>query len=112
MAYHSNRIEESTLSEKMTRMIFETRTIVASSGEIISVDDIIETLNHFRAIDYCIDHAEEPLTEQMIKDIHRILKQGTKDSQLEWFAVGDYKKRGNVASNHETAAPEEVSPRM
>lgn len=110
MTYNSNHIEGSRLSEDQTRLIFETNTIDAAEG--ISVDDIIETVNHFRAIDFCIDMAEEPLTEDIIKEMHRILKQSTKDSSLAWFAVGDYKKRANMAGGRETAKPKEVAPRM
>ena len=110
MAYNSNHIEGSKLSEEQTRMIFETNTIDTREG--IPVDDIIETVNHFRAIDFCIDMAEKPLTEDIIKELHRILKQGTKDSSLAWFAVGDYKKRANMVGGRETSKPKEVAPRM
>lgn len=110
MTYNSNHIEGSKLSEDQTRMIFETNTI--DIGEGIPVDDIIETVNHFRAIDFCIDMAEEPLTEDIIKELHRILKQSTKDSSFAWFAVGDYKKRANMVGGRETAKPNEVAPRM
>ena len=110
MTYNSNHIEGSKLSEDQTRMIFETNTV--DVGEGIPVDDIIETVNHFRAIDYVIDHAEEPLTEDIIKELHRILKQSTKDSTLSWFAVGDYKKRANVVGGRETAKPKDVPARM
>lgn len=110
MTYNSNHIEGSKLSEEQTRLIFETNTI--DIGEGIPVDDIIETVNHFRAIDFCIDMAEEQLTEEIIKELHRILKQSTKDSSLAWFAVGDYKKRANMVGGRETAKPKEVAPRM
>ena len=110
MTYNSNHIEGSKLSEDQTRLIFETNTI--DVGEGIPVDDIIETVNHFRAIDYVIDVAEEPLTESIIKELHRILKQSTKDSTLSWFAVGDYKKRPNVVGGRETAKPKDVPVRM
>ena len=110
MTYNSNHIEGSKLSEDQTRLIFETNTV--DVGEGISVDDIIETVNHFRAIDYVIDHAEEPLTEAIIKELHRILKQSTKDSTLAWFAVSGYKKRANVVGGKETAKPKDVSARM
>lgn len=110
MTYNSNHIEGSALSEDQTRMIFETNTLDAGDG--VSVDDVIETVNHFRAIDFCIDNAEEPLTEGIIKKLHSILKQGTKDSDLSWFAVGDYKKRPNFVGGCETARPDEVSTRM
>lgn len=110
LTYNSNHIEGSKLSEDQTRLIFETNTI--DVGEGIPVDDIIETVNHFRAIDYVIDTAEDPLTEEIIKQLHRILKQGTKDSTLAWFAVGDYKKRANVVGGRETAKPNDVPARM
>lgn len=110
MTYNSNHIEGSKLSEDQTRLIFETNTI--DVGEGVTVDDIIETVNHFRAIDYVIDHAEEPLTEEIIKELHRILKQSTKDSTLAWFAVGDYKKRANMVGGKETAKPKDVPTRM
>ena len=110
MTYNSNHIEGSKLSEDQTRLIFETNTV--DVGEGIPVDDIIETVNHFRAIDYVIDVAEEPLTESIIKELHRILKQSTKDSTLSWFAVGDYKKRPNVVGGRETVKPKDVPVRM
>ena len=110
MTYNSNHIEGSKLSEDQTRMIFETNTVDVSGG--IPVDDIIETVNHFRAVDYVIDHAEEPLSEAIIKELHRILKQSTRDSTLAWFAIGDYKKRANVVGGRETAKPEDVPARI
>lgn len=110
MTYNSNHIEGSKLSEDQTRMIFETRTI--NAGDVVPVDDIIETVNHFRAIDYVIDVAEDELTEEIIKELHRILKQGTADAALSWFAVGDYKKRANVVGGRETAKPKDVPTRM
>ena len=110
MTYNSNHIEGSKLSEEQTRLIFETNTV--DVGEGIPVDDIIETVNHFRAIDYVIDHAEEHLTESIIKELHRILKQSTKASSLSWFAVGDYKKRANVVGGRETTKPKDVPEHM
>ena len=110
LTYNSNHIEGSKLSEDQTRLIFETRTINATGG--VPVDDIIETVNHFRAIDYVIDVAEDELTEEIIKELHRILKQGTADASLSWFAVGDYKKRANVVGGRETAKPKDVLARM
>ena len=110
MTYNSNHIEGSKLTEDQTRLIFETRTIDVGDG--IPVDDIIETSNHFRAIDYVIDKALEPLSEDIIKYLHLLLKQGTKDSSLEWFAVGDYKKRANTVGGRETCKPSEVQKAM
>ena len=110
MTYNSNHIEGSKLSEAQTRLIFETNTIDAGDG--VPVDDIIETMHHFRAIDYVIEHAEDVLSEEIIKHLHYILKHDTKDAELSWFAVGDYKKRANVVGGRETAKPDEVQGRM
>ena len=110
MTYNSNHIEGSKLSEDQTRLIFETNTIDVGDG--IPVDDVLETVHHFRAIDYVIDIAEEKLTEDIIKQLHYILKHDTKDSTLEWFAVGDYKKRANVVGGRETSKPSEVHKHM
>lgn len=110
MTYNSNHIEGSKLSEEQTRLIFETNTIDIGDG--IPVDDILETVHHFRAIDYVIDNAEEVLSEDIIKQLHYILKHDTKDSTLSWFAVGDYKKRANVVGGRETSKPSEVHKHM
>lgn len=110
LTYNSNRIEGSKLSEDQTRLIFETNTIGAEKG--VPVDDIIETANHFHAIDYIIDCAEEPLTEDIIKELHKILKIGTKDSHLSWFNVGEYKARANVVGGQETTPPTKVAGAM
>ena len=110
LTYNSNRIEGSRLSEDQTRLIFETNTIGAEEG--VPVDDIIETANHFRAVDYVIDCAEQPLTEDIVKTLHKILKTGTKDSYLAWFNVGEYKKRANVVGGIETVAPSKVAEKM
>lgn len=110
MTYNSNHMEGSKLSEDQTRLIFETNTL--DVGEGISVDDVLETVHHFRAIDYVIDIAEDELTEDIIKQLHYILKQDTKDSTLSWFAVGDYKKRANVVGGRETSKPSEVHKHM
>ncbi len=110
LTYNSNRMEGSKLSEDQTRLIFETNTIGAEEG--VPVDDIIETANHFRAIDYVIDKAEEPLTEEIIKALHKLLKTGTKDSHISWFNVGEYKSKPNVVGGEETTLPSKVSGEM
>lgn len=110
MTYNSNHIEGSRLSEEQTRLIFETNTIDAGDG--VPVDDILETVHHFRAIDYVIDCADDMLTEEIIKKLHFILKHDTKDSTLDWFAVGEYKKRANVVGGRETTRPKDVPARM
>lgn len=111
LTYNSNHIEGSRLTHDQTRYIFETNTIGISDG-IVNVDDIVETVNHFRCLDYIIDHAEEPLSESLIKQLHLLLKTGTSDSLKEWFAVGDYKRLPNEVGGIETCPPQEVHREM
>ncbi|MBQ6197287.1 MAG: Fic family protein [Lachnospiraceae bacterium] len=110
MTYNSNHIEGSRLTESQTRLIFETNTL--SAGDGVLVDDILETVHHFRAIDYVIDCADNVLTEEIIKKLHEILKHDTKDATLDWFAVGNYKKRPNVVGGRETTKPKDVPAKM
>lgn len=111
LTYNSNHIEGSRLSKEQTRYIYETNTI-GVTDEAVSVDDIIETTNHFRCIDFVIEHAEEPLTDEMIKRLHALLKAGTSDADRPWFAVGEYKRLPNEVGGKETAAPEDVPAAM
>lgn len=111
LTYNSNHMEGSRLTHDQTRYIFETNT-VGVEKEVLNVDDVIETANHFRCIDRIIDHAQAPLTERFIKDLYRMLKNGTSDSRMEWFNVGEYKKVPNEVGGMDTALPEEVADRM
>ena len=111
LTYNSNHMEGSRLTHDQTRYIFETNTI-GVENEILNVDDVIETANHFRCIDMIIDNAKSALSEKFIKELHLILKSGTSDSRLEWFSVGDYKKRPNEAGGMPTAMPEEAADKM
>ena len=112
LAYNSNRIEGSKLTEEQTRYIFETRTIGFKDQEAVPVDDIIETTNHFVAFDYLLRNIEEPLTEGIIKEFHRILKTGTADAQKSYFNVGDYKQLANEVGGRETSKPADVAKEM
>lgn len=107
LTYNTNHIEGSRLTHEQTRYIFETATIGVTDGSV-SVDDIIETVNHFRCIDYIIDTARRPLTERYIKTLHGMLKSGTEDSRRDWFAVGEYKRLPNEVGGVNTSLPEQV----
>lgn len=111
LTYNSNHIEGSRLTHDQIRYIFETNTI-GVKDEVLNVDDIIETANHFRCIDMIIDGAKSALTEKFIKELHQILKKGTSDSRKDWFAVGDYKKMPNEVGGMDTALPEDVADKM
>ena len=107
LTYNSNHIEGSRLTKEQTRYIFETNTLGITT-ENTRIDDILETVNHFRCIDYIIDHATDKLSESHLKQLHLILKTNTSDSQKSWFAVGDYKKLANEVGGNETVQPEDV----
>ena len=111
LTYNSNHIEGSRLTHDQTRYIFDTNTI-GVENEVLNVDDVIETANHFRCIDMIIDNAKATLTEKFIKDLHLILKNGTSDSRKDWFSVGEYKKMPNEVGGMVTALPEEVADKM
>ena len=112
-AYNTNHIEGSTLTEDQTRYIFETNTILFEGDTVAKVDDILETSNHFKLVDYMLDVADKKLTEKMIKEFHKILKDGTLDSRVEWFNVGEYKQRANtIGSGIKTTSPNNVEKEM
>lgn len=111
LTYNSNHIEGSQLSHDQTRYIYETNTI-GINGESVNVDDIIETVNHFRCVDVVIEDAKKVLSEKFIKNLHYTLKNGTSDSRKDWIAIGDYKKYPNEVGGIETAMPEEVAKKM
>ena len=111
LTYNSNHMEGSRLTRNQTRYIFETNT-VGVENEVLNVDDVIETVNHFRCIDLVIDHADDILSEKFIKELHLTLKNGTSGSRKDWFAVGEYKKIPNEVGGMDTALPEEVADKM
>ena len=111
LTYSSNHIEGSRLTKEQTRFIFETNTL-AITTENTRIDDIMETVNHFRCIDYIIDHATDKITEAHIKHLHLLLKTNTSDSQKPWFAVGDYKRLANEVGDMETVQPQDVHKAM
>jgi Fic family protein len=108
LCYNSNRIEGSRLTEEQTRYIYETNTINTETGKTANVDDIIEAKNHFACFNYILDVAEEQLSEVIIKEIHRLLKSSTSDSEKDWFKVGDYKAMPNIIGDSETTPPDKV----
>lgn len=111
LTYNSNHIEGSTLTHDQTKYIFETNTIGIESGAL-NVDDVVETANHFKCVDYVIDNAAKPLTESMIKKLHLLLKSGTSDARKDWFNVGEYKKLPNEVGGEETCSPDEVEDKI
>ena len=104
-AYYSNRIEGNHLTHDQTRYIYETRTIDGT----VPVNDVFEAANHFKCFDYILDTVSEPITEDYIKQLHRMLKNGVMDDDADYAVIGDYKKYPNEVGEIETTLPEEVA---
>ncbi len=111
-AYNTNHIEGGKLSEDQTRYIYETNTLLAEKDSVTDLDDILETTNHFKLVDYMLDIADKKLSENMIKEFHRILKEGTSDSRKDWFVIGDYKKLSNEVGGLKTTEPKNAERDM
>ena len=111
-AFNTNHIEGSRLTEDQTRYIYETNTLLTEKDSITNIDDVLETYNHFKLVDYMLDIADKKLNEKMIKEFHKVLKEGTSDSRKEWFIVGDYKKLPNSVGDMKTIAPKDVEKNM
>ena len=62
--------------------------------------------------DYMLDIAKEPLTEEIIKEFHKILKTNTSDEKKDWFNVGEYKKLANTVGGRDTTNPKDVADEM
>ena len=112
LAYNSNRIEGSKLTEEQTRFIFETNTLYVENNQPTNIDDIIETINHFLAFDYIIEQALSDITEEIIKHIHFLIKDNTTHSRKEWFKVGEYKVMENIVGDTRTTLPKDVEKDM
>ena len=106
LTYNSNHIEGSKLTEDQTRYIFETKT-VGDLPSNIHIDDILETNNHFRCIDYVIENAMEELSEEFILTLQKILKEGTEHAKV--YGAGKYKTLPNTVGGIETVKPINVS---
>ena len=111
-AFNSNHMEGSTLTKDETSLIYDTGSFIANGNDKINANDVIETINHFRAFNYLLDVADEIISEDHIKEFHKILKSGTLDADRPYFAVGDYKKLENTVGAIETTAPDKVATAM
>ena len=109
MAYNSNRIEGSTLTEKQTASMFETGTLYVDDPDMIFRTKDIEEMNgHFKMFNYMMKHMDEPLSSELIKGMHKNLKEGVFEDLANGYAVGDWKKRENRVSDISVALPEKV----
>lgn len=114
-AYNSNKIEGSKLTEDQTEAIFETSSFVSKSDELIKLDDLTETKNHFKLFDYMLDNIDNPLSKEMIIEMNKILKRNTSDEDNPIYNVGGFKKVPNiigVVNMIKTSKPEDVEKHL
>ena len=113
MAYNSNRIEGSTLTEKQTASMFETGTLYVDDPDMIFRTKDIEEMNgHFKMFNYVMKCMEKPLSEDIIKNMHKNLKEGVFEDRANGYAIGDYKKRPNMIGMYKTALLKDVETEM
>ena len=110
-AYHSCAIDEGGLTREQVEEIFTTEALSIADGPV-KVNDIVETANHFRCFDFIVDHAEDVLTEPLVKELHKLLKQGTADSFKKTYNVGDYKQHVGKKEGALACKPKDVHGRM
>ena len=109
LAYNSNHIEGSRLSAEQTRHIFETKTLI---GDAL-VDDVLEARNHFRLFDFMLETIDDSLDEDLIRQFHFLLKEGTESALSDSiYAPGIYKTIPNEVGGIVTATPEDVPELM
>ncbi len=108
-SYNSNKIEGSRLTSEQTEAIFETSSFISENDDLIKLDDLIESKNHFKLFDYMLDYVDEPLSKEMIIEMNKILKRGTSDEDNPRYNVGGFKVVPNtigVVNMIETSSPE------
>jgi len=110
-SYNSNKIEGSRLTSEQTEAIFDTSTFITKSNDLIMLDDLIESKNHFKLFDYILDNADEHLTKEMVIEMNKILKRNTSDEENPRYNVGGFKIVPNIIGTINvvnTTAPEDV----
>lgn len=111
MAYNSNKIEGSTLTEEQTASLFD-EGVIEISEDYYRAKDIEEMNGHFLMFNHTLSTMDEPLSEKLIKQFHFELKSGVFEDRANGYAIGNYKQRANMVGNHKTCLPTEVSARM
>ncbi len=111
LAYNSNKIEGSTLTEEQTASLFE-NGVLPKSDDYYRAKDVEEMNGHFLMFNKMLDTLDEPLTQELIKQFHYELKSGVFEDRANGYAIGDYKKRPNMIGVYETTRPENVGSEM
>lgn len=111
LAYNSNKIEGSTLTEEQTASLFDNGTL-PKSDNYYRVKDVEEMNGHFLMFNKMLDTLDEPLSQELIKQFHYELKSGVFEDRANGYAIGDYKQRPNMIGIYQTVSPENVEQEM
>lgn len=111
LAYQSNRIEGSTLTEEQTASLFNYGTL-PKSDDYYRAKDVEEMNGHFIMFNQMLDTLEEQLCPKLIKTFHYELKSGVFEDRANGYAIGDYKQRPNMIGIYQTVRPENVEEEM
>lgn len=111
MAYNSNKIEGSTLTEEQTASLFDTG-ILPRSDDYYRAKDVEEMNGHFLMFNKMLDTLNQQLSQELMKQFHYELKSGVFEDRSNGYAIGDYKKRANMIGIHKTTLPSEVPQEM
>lgn len=111
LAYNSNKIEGSTLTEEQTASLFDNGTL-PKSDDYYRAKDVEEMNGHFLMFNKMLDTLDESLSQEMIKQFHYELKSGVFEDRANGYAIGDYKKRPNMIGMYQTVRPENVAQEM
>lgn len=111
LAYNSNKIEGSTLTEEQTASLFDTGTL-PKSDDYYRAKDVEEMNGHFLMFNKMLATLQEPLSQELIKTFHYELKSGVFEDRANGYAIGDYKKRPNMVGMYQTTLPSIVAEEM
>ena len=111
LAYNSNKIEGSTLTEEQTASLFDNGTL-PKSDDYYRAKDVEEMNGHFLMFNKMLDTIDTPLTQELIKQFHYELKSGVFEDRANGYAIGDYKKRPNMIGMYQTVRPKNVADEM
>lgn len=111
LAYNSNKIEGSTLTENQTASLFDTG-LLPINDNVYRAKDIEEMNGHFLMFNHMLKTLEEDLSEELIKKFHYELKSGVFEDKANGYNIGEYKARPNIAGTMQTSLPVNVSDDM
>ena len=107
LAYNSNKIEGSTLTENQTASLFDTGMLPVSDSAY-RAKDIEEMNGHFLMFNHMLKTLDEELSEDLIKKFHYELKSGVFEDKANGYNIGEYKSRPNIADTMQTSLPADV----